>query len=206
MEDVLEIYHLPYNPDIPVICMDEKPLQLISDTRTPIRSSPSHPERFDYEYQRNGTANVFIFTEPLRGWRKALIRERKTKQDWAEEIRSILIDDFPDVSKIILVCDNLNTHTIGALYATFSPQDALKLAKRLEIHHTPKHGSWLNIAEIELSAITQQCLNRRIGQIDLLKHEIEIWQNKRNGDQKSVNWQFTSQDARVKLHQLYPQI
>jgi len=206
MEDVLEIYHLPYNPDIPVICMDEKPIQLISDARTPIPSSPSHPERFDYEYQRNGTANAFIFTEPLRGWRKALIRERKTKQDWAEEIRSILVDGYPDVPKIILVCDNLNTHTIGALYATFPPQEALILAKRLEIHHTPKHGSWLNIAEIELSAITQQCLNRRIGQIEILKHEIDVWQHKRNGDQKSVIWQFTSEDTRVKLHQLYPQI
>lgn len=186
--------------------MDEKPIQLISDTRDPIPLSPSHPERFDYEYQRNGTANIFIFTEPLRGWRKALVKERKTKQDWANEIQALLSEDFPDVSKIILVCDNLNTHTIGALYATFSPAEALKLAKRLEIHHTPKHGSWLNIAEIELSAITQQCLNRRIGEINTLKHEIRVWEKNRNENQKSVNWQFSSDNARVKLHHLYPQI
>ena len=206
MEDILEIYHLPYNPNIPVICMVEKPIQSISDSRAPIPAIPSHPERFDYEYQRNGTANVFIFTEPLKGWRKALIRERKTKKDWAEEIRSILTEDYPTVPKIILVCDNLNTHTLGALYATFLPAEALKLAKRLEIHHTPKHGSWLNIAEIVLSAITQQCLSRRIGKMDLLKREVEIWQQKRNQEQTSVNWQFTSKDARVKLRQLYPQI
>lgn len=205
MEDVLEIYHLPYNPEIPVICMDEKPIQLISDVREPIPLSPSHPECFDYEYQRNGTANIFIFTEPLRGWRKALVKERKTKQDWAEEIRSLLTEDYPDVPKIILICDNLNTHTIVALYATFSPSEALKLSKRLEIHHTPKHGSWLNIAEIELSAITIQCLNRRIGSLKELKREIKVWQHKRNTNQKSVNWQFKTDDARIKIHHLYPQ-
>ena len=206
MEDVLEIYHLPYNPNIPVICMDEKPVQYISDTRPSIPPSPSHPERFDYEYQRNGTSNIFIFTEPLKGWRKAVVKERKTKQDWAKEIRTLLVQDYPSASKIILICDNLNTHTIGALYATFTPKEALKLSKRLEIHHTPKHGSWLNIAEIELSVMTMQCLNRRIGDPISLKNEIKFWQKNRNENQKSVNWQFKSEDARIKLRHLYPQI
>lgn len=205
MEDVLEIYHLPYDPNVPVICMDEKPIQLISDTRSIIPISPSHKERYDYEYQRHGTANVFIFTEPLRGWRKAVIRERKTKQDWAEEIRAILENDYPSVSKVILICDNLNTHTIGALYATFPAKEALSLSKRLEIHHTPKHGSWLNVAEIELSVISLQCLNRRIGDLDTLKSEIECWQKGRNKNKRSVKWQFRSEDARIKLHHLYPQ-
>ncbi len=166
--------------------MDEKPIQLISDTRPSIPPSPSHPERFDYEYQRNGTSNIFIFTEPLKGWRKAVLKERKTKQDWAEEIRTLLVQDYPSASKIILICDNLNTHTIRALYATFTPKEALNLSKRLEVHHTPKHGSWLNIAEIELSVMTTQCLNRRIGDPISLKYEIKVWQKNRNENQKAV--------------------
>jgi hypothetical protein len=187
--------------------MDEQPIQLIKEVRTPLPAGPNHVEKYDYEYQRNGTANVFMFTEPLNGWRKVSIREKKKKEDWAMEVRSLLTEYYPEADRVILVCDNYNTHTIGALFKTFEPEEASALMKRLEIHHTPKHGSWLNIAEIELSAFTRQCLGgRRIGDLDTLRFEADTWERTRNGNQKSVDWQFTSHDARVKLKRLYPQI
>jgi hypothetical protein len=206
MEDVLELYKRPYNPAIPVICMDEQPTQLIKETRMKIPVEPGKPERVDYEYERNGTAVNFMFTEPLAGWRKVNVRERKTSIDWAYEIKELLDEDYPEVEKVILVCDNLNTHTIASLYEAFEPEEARRLAERLEIHYTPKHGSWLNVAEIELSVFTKQCLDRRIPDMATLQQEAKAWYRKRNANQKGVDWQFTTEDARVKLKRLYPQI
>jgi hypothetical protein len=206
MEDVLELYKRPYNPAIPVICMDEQPTQLIKETRMKIPVEPGKPERVDYEYERNGTAVNFMFTEPLDGWRKVNVRERKTSIDWAYEIKELLDEDYPEVEKVILVCDNLNTHTIASLYEAFEPEEARRLAERLEIHYTPKHGSWLNVAEIELSVFTKQCLDRRIPDMATLQQEAKAWYRKRNANQKGVDWQFTTEDARVKLKRLYPQI
>lgn len=206
MEDVLELYKRPYNPAIPVICMDEQPTQLIKETRMKIPIEPGKPERVDYEYERNGTAVNFMFTEPLAGWRKVNVRERKTSIDWAYEIKELLDEDYPEVEKVILVCDNLNTHTIASLYEAFEPEEARRLAERLEIHYTPKHGSWLNVAEIELSVFTKQCLDRRIPDMATLQQEAKAWYRKRNANQKGVDWQFTTEDARVKLKRLYPQI
>ena len=207
MEDILDLYRRPYNPDIPLICMDEQPIQLINEVRNPLPAGPNCVELYDYEYQRNGTANVFMFTEPLGGWRKVSIRQKKKKEDWATEIRELLEIDYPDAEKVILVCDNLNTHTIGALYTAFKPEDAFHLLKRLEIHPTPKHGSWLNIAEIELSALTRQCFKgRRIGDLGTVRFETKEWEKTRNSNQISVDWQFTAKDARIKLKRLYPHI
>lgn len=206
MEDVLEIYKRPYDPALPVICMDEQPTQLIKETRAKIAVEPGKPERVDYEYERNGTAANFMFTEPLGGWRKLNVRSQKTSIDWAQEIKELLDEDYPDAQKVILVCDNLNTHKMGSLYETFEPQEALRLARRLEMHHTPKHGSWLNVAEIELSVFTKQCLDRRIPDRDTLQHEAKAWYQKRNACQKTVDWHFKTEDARVKLKRLYPQI
>jgi hypothetical protein len=206
MEDVLELYKRPYNSAIPVICMDEQPTQLIKETRMKIPVEPGKPERVDYEYERNGTAVNFMFTEPLAGWRKVNVRERKTSIDWAYEIKELLDEDYPEVEKVILVCDNLNTHTIASLYEAFEPEEARRLAERLEIHYTPKHGSWLNVAEIELSVFTKQCLDRRIPDMATLQQEAKAWYRKRNANQKGVDWQFTTEDARVKLKRLYPQI
>ena len=206
MEDVLEIYKRPYNPAIPVVCMDEQPTQLIKETRKNIPVAPGKPERIDYEYERNGTAVNFMFTEPLVGWRKVNVRQRKTAIDWAHEIKELLDKDYPDVEKVILVCDNLNTHKIASLYETFEPKEARRLAERLEMHYTPKHGSWLNIAEIELSAFTKQCLNRRIPDMAILQQEAKAWYRKRNTNQKAVDWQFTTEKARIKLKRLYPQV
>lgn len=205
MEDILDLYHRPYDPDIPLICMDEKPVQLLGDSREPLPATPRHPSRYDYEYTRNGTACIFLFTEPLKGWRKVNTRKQRTKEDWAQEIRELLEKDYPNARKVILVCDNLNTHTIGAFYAAFPPKEASMLVKRLEIHHTPKHGSWLNIAEIELSALTRQCLDRRLGNPTLLVQETKKWETFRNRRQKPVDWQFTTENARIKLKRLYPQ-
>jgi len=206
MEDVLELYCLPYNPAVPLVATDEQPVQLIKETRNKIAAAPGHPERIDYEYERNGTSAIFMFTEPLGGWRRVSARERRTRVDWAHEIKHLLDVDFPQAEKVILVCDNLNTHTIASLYEAFEPHEARRLVKRLEIHHTPKHGSWLNIAEIELSVLTKQCLNRRIPDIEALHTETKAWEQDRNARQKGVNWQFTTQDARIKLKRLYPQI
>ena len=206
MEDVLEIYKRPHYSAIPVVCMDEQPTQLIKETRRKTAVEPGKPERVDYEYERNGTAANFMFTEPLGSWRKVSVRETKTMVDWAREIQILLDVDYPDVEKVILICDNLNTHKIASLYETFEPKQARQLAERLEIHYTPKHGSWLNVAEIELSVLTKQCLDRRIPDMETLQQEAKAWYCKRNANQKGVDWQFTTEDARVKLKRLFPQI
>jgi len=206
MENVLEIYKMPYNSAIPVICMDEQPTQLIKETRMKMTLEPGKPERVDYEYERNGTAANFMFTEPLGSWRKVNVRQQRTSIDWAYEIKELLDKDYRQAHKVVLVCDNLNTHKIASLYEVFDPQEALRLAKRLEIHYTPKHGSWLNVAEIELSVFTKQCLDRRIPDMTTLQQEAKAWYRKRNSNQKAVDWQFTTDDARVKLKRLYPQI
>ena len=206
MEEVLEVYKRRYNTDYPVVCMDEQPVQLIQETRKKRRVKPGRPELVDFEYERKGTAVNFLFTEPLGGWRRVSVRSRKTAVDWALEIQQLLEVDYPKAKKVILVCDNLNTHTPGSLYKAFEPAKARSLLDRLEIHYTPKHGSWLNVAEIELSVFTRQCLNRRMAAIDLLQDEATCWYRERNAKQKSVDWQFTTDDARVKLKRLYPQI
>lgn len=205
MEDVLEVYHRPYDPTCPVVSMDEQPVQLIKETCPPLPAVPGRAESVDYEYERNGTANLFLFTEPLAGWRRISVRERKTAIDWAEEIRRLLEEDYPDAPTVVLVCDNLNTHKIASLYKAFEPDVARRLVERLEIHHTPKHGSWLNIAENELSALTRQCLDRRIPDQETLIRETTAWYTHRNGSGKSVDWQFTTDDARTRLKRLYPQ-
>jgi hypothetical protein len=206
MEDILDIYHWEYDPDYPVVCMDEQPTQLIKETRRPLSVEPGKPAKYDYEYERVGTANNFMFTEPLGGWRKVSVRETKTKHDWAEEIKILLDEDYPDASMVILVCDNLNTHTFGSLYETFAASEARRLAERLDIRYTPKHGSWLNIAEIELSVMTKQCLDRRIPDIATLRHETSAWAQERNDAQTGTDWQFSTDTARIKLKRLYPQI
>jgi hypothetical protein len=204
MEDVLEVYSLPYDPEIPMICMDEQPYQLLGDSRQPIPMEPGCVAKHDYQYVREGTCSIFMFTEPLAGWRHIHASQRRTKQDWALRIQELLDVYYPEVKRIRLVMDNLNTHGISSLYETFSPEVALKLAKRLEIHFTPKHGSWLNIAEIELSAMTLQCLKRRISSVEEVQKQLSAWESQRNINAKSVDWQFTTKDARVKLKSLYP--
>ncbi|NQX46947.1 IS630 family transposase [Paenibacillus tritici] len=205
MEDVLEVYHLPYDRECPVICMDEKPFQLLDDRRNPIPMKPAKPLREDSEYVRHGTCSIFIFTEPLAGWRHVSVRPRRTKIEWAEQVRELLDVHYPSIPTLRLVMDNLNTHSIASLYEAFEPETALRLAKRLEIHYTPKHGSWLNIAEIELSVMTSQCLSRRIPSMEELASELTEWETTRNAVHKGVDWQFTTEDARVKLKRLYPQ-
>ena len=201
----MDLYQQPFNEDYPVICMDEKPYQLLNEARIPIPMKPGKPERRDSEYVRHGTCSIFIFTEPLAGWRHTSVRERRTRIDWAHEVKELLDVHYPDAVKVLLVLDNLNTHTIASLYEAFDPVTARRLAKRLELHYTPKHGSWLNIAEIELSAMTRQCLGRRIPSIDQLSQELTEWESARNSNQKGVDWQFTTDDARIKLRRLYPQ-
>lgn len=204
---MLEVYKRPFDKSFPVICMDEKPQQLLSETRQPLATRPGRPKRIDHEYVRQGTCSVFLFCEPLGGWRHAVADERRTKKDWAYHIRWLLEDRYPDAERVVLVMDNLNTHNISALYETFPPAEALALSQRLEIHYTPKHGSWLNIAEIELSSLTRQCLGkRRIGTMDELNEELGSWYHDRNVRQKGVDWQFTTDDARIRLKRLYPTI
>lgn len=205
MEDVLDVYQLPYDVDCPVICMDEKPYQLLNEVRQPIPMKPMKPLCEDSEYVRNGTCSIFIFTEPLAGWRHVAVREQRTRIDWALQIQELLEIHYPQAPKIKLVMDNLNTHSIASLYHAFEPATARRLAKRLEIHYTPKHGSWLNIAEIELSVMTSQCLGRRIPSISQLMTELSAWEQNRNQSQKGVDWQFTNAEARIKLKRLYPQ-
>lgn len=205
MEDVLEVYSRPYDGKRPVVCMDEKPVQLLAEAREGFTSNSSGIRYEDNEYVRNGTCSVFLFTEPLAGWRQAEAKRQRTRIDWAERIKWMLDVQYPDVERVVLVCDNLNTHNIASLYEAFEPEEALRLAKRLEIHHTPKHGSWLDIAEIELSALGNQCLSkRRMDSVEKLNEEIASWNTERNAAQKSVNWQFKTADARIKLKHLYP--
>ena len=206
MEDVLDVYHRPYDEKCPVICMDEKPYQLLGEKREPIPMKPGEIAKYDSEYIRNGTCSIFIFTEALQGWRTVSVREKRTKIDWAHQVDELLTIHYPDAPKLCLVMDNLNTHNTSSLYEAFTPEKANALAKRLEIHYTPKHGSWLNIAEIELSAMTSQCLGRRFDSIATLSAELAAWNLERNNSAKGVNWQFTTDDARIKLKRLYPQI
>lgn len=205
MEDVLEVYQRPYDPAAPVVCMDEKSVQLLKETRPSMPATPGRAERIDYEYERNGTANIFMFCEPLAGWRQTRVTERRTKPDWARALRDLLDGRYADAKVVVLVMDNLNTHSIGSLYEAFPPAEARRLARRLEIHHTPKHGSWLNIAENELSALTRQCLSRRIGTIEKMASEVEAWNQAQNRNGTRVNWRFSIEQARTKLHRVYPQ-
>lgn len=204
MEDVLDLYQQPHDPAAPVVCMDESPRQLIEEAREPIAPAPGRPARIDYEYRRNGTANVFMFLEPLAGWRRTCVTEHRTAVDWALQIKHLLDVDYPEASVVRLVMDNLNTHSLGSLYEAFSPEEARRLAVRLEIHYTPKHGSWLNVAESELSVLSRQCLDRRIPDLARLTREVDAWNEERNGTTARVDWQFTSNDARRKLKRLYP--
>ena len=207
MEDVLAVYSRPYNKAYPVVCMDEKPIQFFADFRKGFRSKKNGVSYEDYQYIRNGTACIFLFTEPLSGWRYADAQERRTRQDWAKQIEWLLTKQYPDAEKVVLVMDNLNTYNIASLYATFPPQYARALAERLEIHYTPKHGSWLDIAEIELSALGRQCIaNHRIPDLPSLRSLLGPWAAARNSLQKGVDWQFTTDDARIKLMHLYPVI
>ena len=207
MEDVLETYALPLDPKVPVVCMDEQPVQLLKETRVPIPATKGHAERVDYEYERNGTASIFMFCEPLAGFRSATVRERRTKVDWALEVEELLRAYYASAEKVILVCDNLNTHTPGAFYEAFAPEKARGIVKRLEFRYTPKHGSWLNVAECELSAMTRQCLkDRRIGTIEELRAETAAWSERTNGKQRGVDWQFRVDNARIQLKSLYPKL
>jgi hypothetical protein len=207
MEDVLETYSLPYNKAFPVVCMDEQPVQLTKETRRPIAATKQHPRRVDYEYERAGTACIFVFAEPLQGWRSVNARPQRTKVDWALEMEELLRTRYAKAQKVLLVCDNLNTHTSGAFYEAFDAKYARQLVRRIEFHYTPKHGSWLNIAENELSSLTRQALSvRRIGSIPKLCEIISAWASSSNKKQRGIDWQFTIEKARIKLRSLYPNI
>ena len=206
MEDVLEVYHLPYDPDCPLVCMDESCKQMIGEVRKSIPCKPGQPKRVDDEYVRNGVAEIFMEVEPLAGKRHVSVTERRTRKDWALQIKGMLDERYPDAIKVRLVMDNLNTHNVASLYETFEPQEARRLAERLEIHYTPKHGSWLNMAEIELSALKGQCLDRRIPDMPSLQAEVAAWERNRTNSAKKIVWQFTTADARVKLRRLYQKI
>ena len=206
MEDILDVYVQPDDPRFPLVCMDELPVQLLKDTRAPLPARSGAVERIDYEYEREGMANVFLFCAPLHGRRWSCVTEQRTKADWAQQIQDLVDGRYPDAVRIRLVCDNLNTHTPGALYEVFAPAEAKRLADKLEIHYTPKHGSWLNIAEIELSVLRRQCLDRRIPDRATLRTEVTAWEDRRNGRELTVDWRFTTADARIKLKRLYPKI
>ncbi len=207
MEEVLDVYARPYDSRYPVVCMDEQPIQLLKETRTPIAATKKHPRRVDYEYERAGTASIFMFCEPLMGWRQVTVRERRTKVDWAQEMENLLRTRYVSAEKVILVSDNLNTHTKGAFYEAFEPAMARSLVRRLEFCHTPKHGSWLNIAENELSSMTRQCVTgRRFGTVTFLRDETTAWYEHGNARQRTVDWQFQVDDARMKLKSIYPKL
>ena len=206
MEDVLDVYAQPYDPRFPQVCMDETSKQLVGETRTPLPAVPGRPARIDYEYERHGVRNLFLFVEPLAGRRHIQVTERRTKQDWAHAIRDLVDVHYPDAERIVLVLDNLNTHVGAALYETFPPAEARRLWQKLELHYTPAHGSWLNMAEIEFSVLSRQCLHRRIPDADTLHEEIAAWEARRNRDRTTITWRFTTADARIKLHRLYPSL
>jgi hypothetical protein len=206
MEDVLEIYKQPYNPKRPQVCMDETSKQLLADGREPLPVKPSHPERYDYEYEREGVANLFMFYEPLAGKRHVKVTDRRTKKDWAEAMRELSDVYYPDANIIVVVLDNLNTHSPASFYEAFEPEEARRLVHRFEFHYTPKHGSWLNIAEIEFSVLARQCLTQRIPSKELLTTEVTAWEVERNASVVKVHWRFTTDDARIKLKSLYPKI
>ncbi len=204
MEDVLEVYARPYDKEFPVVCMDESSVQLIGEVTEPIPAAPGHSKLVDDEYVRNGVASIFMEVEPLGGKRKVKITERRTRIDWAHFIKEMLEERYADATKVVLVMDNLNTHNLASLYTAFTPEVARGLADRLEIHYTPKHGSWLNIAEIELSVLKRQCLAGRIADIETMRAEVHTWNTDRNNRQAKVDWQFRTDDARIKLKRLYP--
>lgn len=206
MEDVLDLYHGPYDPYFPLVCMDESNKQLVGEVHHPIAAAPGRGQIVDHEYVRNGVAEIFLEVEPMTGRRHVSITESRTRKDWALYIKGMLEDRYPKALKVILVMDNLNTHSAASLYEPFEPEVARLLASRLEIHYTPKHGSWLNIAEIELSALNTQCLNRRIPTIELMRSETSAWENDRNNRSATIDWRFTTADARIKLKRLYPQL
>jgi hypothetical protein len=204
MEDVLDVYHRPYDPRRPMVCMDEASKQLIGEVRQPLPAQPGRIEKYDSEYKRLGTANIFMAVEALAGQRTVRVTDRRTKRDWAQFIRHLLEEVYADADQVVLVMDNLNTHNIGSLYEAFDPEKARSLASRLETHHTPKHGSWLNMAETELSILCRQCLDRRIDSQQTMTREIAAWERERNANESTIDWQFTTADARIKLKRLYP--
>ena len=207
MEAVLDQYAQPYDPSCPVLCMDEQPISLHQETRIPIPATKKHPKRVDYEYERAGTASIFMLTEPLAGWREVTVREHRTKVDWATEVARLLEGRYSDCPQVVLVCDNLNTHTKGAFYETFDPERARQLVRRIQFRYTPKHGSWLNIAENELSSLTRQCISgRRFGDIESLARETAAWSIDVNQTQRGVDWHMRIDDARIKLTSIYPKI
>jgi len=206
MEDVLDVYALPYDPKRPVVCFDESPVQLIAETRKPLPPRPGQPERFDYEYKRNGTRNLFFFFQPLAGWRHVLIREHRTRVDYAYAMRYLVDELFPEADVVVVVQDNLNTHTPASLYEAFEPAEAKRILNRLEFHYTPKHGSWLNMVEIELGILSEQCLSARIPDEETLRCKVKAWERARNERRATVNWRFSTSDARVKLSRLYPNL
>jgi len=206
MEDVLDVYKRPHDPKRPVIAMDEVPKQLVAELRRPIGARPGRPRRIDYEYKRNGMANIFILFEPLAGWRRVKVTPRRAKIDWAHLVRELVDVDYPEAERIVLVMDNLNTHSKASLYEAFEPEEAKRFADKLEIHYTPKHGSWLNVAECELSILSRQCLDRRIPDIERLRSEVRTWQRQRDAQARPMDWQFTVEDARIRLRSLYPSL
>jgi DDE superfamily endonuclease len=206
MEDVLEVYHRPFDLRRPVVCLDEASKQLVGEARRPLPPQPGQPERFDYEYVRNGTANLFMVAQPLVGWRTVFVTERRTAVDFAEVLRWLVEELHAEADKVVLVMDNLNTHKLASLYEAFPPEQARRIAERLEIHHTPKHGSWLNVAEIELSVLSRQCLDQRIETLAALRREVTAWEEPRNDRAAEVQWRFTTADARIKLRHLYPSL
>jgi DDE superfamily endonuclease len=204
MEDVLEVYHRPYDEKRPLVCLDEASKQLVGEAVQPLPAEPGQPERFDYEYVRNGTANLFLVSEPLLGWRHVEVTERRTAVDFAGVVRWLVEELHPEAEVVVLVMDNLNTHKLASLYEAFPPEQARRMTEKLEIHHTPKHGSWLNMAEIELSVLAGQCLDRRIASEAELRGEVEPWEAERNERQVGIDWRFRTADARIKLRKLYP--
>lgn len=206
MEDVLDVYQRPYDPARPVVCMDESNKQLIGEVQEPIAAAPGHPKLVDDEYVRNGVAEIFLEVEPLAGKRHVEINEHRGRLEWAHFVKGMLDERYPDAEKVVLVMDNLNTHNVTSLYEAFPAEEAHRLASRLEIHHTPKHGSWLNMAEIELSVLKRQCLENRIDNIDTMRKEVAAWNRARNNRTPKIDWQFTTADARIKLKRLYPNI
>jgi hypothetical protein len=204
MEDVLELYAEAYDPDYPVVCFDESPYQLISETRVPLPVEKGQPQRFDYEYKREGTCNLFMFFQPLAGWRHVKVTERRTAKDWAECMKDLVDVHFPDAILISVVEDNLNTHTPAALYEAFAPAEARRIISKLDFRYTPKHGSWLNMAEVEIGVLLGQCLDQRIPNIPTVRRKAAAWEKRRNTAKATVNWRFTTTKARTKLHRLYP--
>jgi hypothetical protein len=206
MEDVLDVYTRPYDPRRPQVCLDETSVQLIGETRTPVPMAPGRPARYDFEYERHGVCALFMLNEPLRSWREVVVCEQRTAIDWAHVVKHLVDVHYPDVDQVVLVMDNLNTHTPGSLYEAFEPTEARRLANKLEIHYTPKHGSWLDMAETELSVLNGQCLDRRIPDRDVLVREVGAWIHNRNVEQSTIDWRFTTADSRIKLKRLYPAI